>query len=75
MFNAYTFSFFGGLAAVAAIIWGSNTIKTLCSYGSGPESLHRLYGLRGRCHCDAHREQGLLDYAPILVVMSQPSSG
>jgi tetrahydromethanopterin S-methyltransferase subunit C len=35
MFNAYTFSFFGGLAAVAAIIWGSNTIKTLCSYGIG----------------------------------------
>ncbi|HMA05420.1 MAG TPA: tetrahydromethanopterin S-methyltransferase subunit C [Methanomicrobiales archaeon] len=34
-FNAYTFSFFGGLAAVAAIIWGSNTIKTLCSYGIG----------------------------------------
>ena len=35
MFNAYTFSFFGGLAAVAAIVWGSNTIKTLCSYGIG----------------------------------------
>jgi len=35
MFNAYTFSFFGGLAAVAAIYWGSNTIKTLCSYGIG----------------------------------------
>jgi tetrahydromethanopterin S-methyltransferase subunit C len=35
MFNAYTFSFFGGLAAVAAIWWGSNTIKTLCSYGIG----------------------------------------
>ena len=28
-------SFFGGLAAVAAIIWGSNTIKGLCSYGIG----------------------------------------
>jgi len=35
MFNAYTFSFFGGLAAVAAIVWGSDTIKTLCSYGIG----------------------------------------
>ena len=35
MFSAYTFSFFGGLAAVAAIVWGSNTIKTLCSYGIG----------------------------------------
>jgi tetrahydromethanopterin S-methyltransferase subunit C len=35
MFNAYTFSFFGGLAAVAAIVWGSHTIKTLCSYGIG----------------------------------------
>jgi len=34
-FSAYTFSFFGGLAAVAAIVWGSNTIKTLCSYGIG----------------------------------------
>ena len=34
-FNAFTFSFFGGLAAVAAIWWGSNTIKTLCSYGIG----------------------------------------
>jgi tetrahydromethanopterin S-methyltransferase subunit C len=28
-------SFFGGLAAVAAIVWGSNTIKGLCSYGIG----------------------------------------
>jgi tetrahydromethanopterin S-methyltransferase subunit C len=35
MFNAYTFSFFGGLAAVATLVWGSNTIKTLCSYGIG----------------------------------------
>jgi tetrahydromethanopterin S-methyltransferase subunit C len=35
VFNAYTFSFFGGLAAVAALVWGSNTIKTLCSYGIG----------------------------------------
>ncbi len=29
------FSFFGGLAAVAALIWGSHTIKVLCSYGIG----------------------------------------
>jgi tetrahydromethanopterin S-methyltransferase subunit C len=29
------FSFFGGLATVAAIIWGSHTIKHLCSYGIG----------------------------------------
>lgn len=29
------FSFFGGLAAVAALVWGANTIKHLCSYGLG----------------------------------------
>jgi tetrahydromethanopterin S-methyltransferase subunit C len=29
------FSFFGGLAVVAALIWGSHTIKILCSYGIG----------------------------------------
>ena len=34
-FGVYSLSFFGGLAAVAAIVWGSNTIKTLCSYGIG----------------------------------------
>jgi len=28
-------AFFGGLAAIAAIIWGSHTIKHLCSYGIG----------------------------------------
>ena len=37
--NAFTntemFSFFGGLAVVAALIWGSHTIKVLCSYGIG----------------------------------------
>lgn len=37
--NAYVaiplFSFFGGLAVVAALIWGSHTIKVLCSYGIG----------------------------------------
>lgn len=29
------FAFFGGLAAVAALWWGSHTIKHLCSYGIG----------------------------------------
>lgn len=29
------FSFFGGLAAIAALIWGSHTIKVLASYGIG----------------------------------------
>lgn len=29
------FAFFGGLATVAALIWGSHTIKHLCSYGIG----------------------------------------
>ena len=29
------FAFFGGLAVVAALIWGSHTIKVLCSYGIG----------------------------------------
>jgi tetrahydromethanopterin S-methyltransferase subunit C len=29
------FSFFGGLAVVAALIWGSHSIKILCSYGIG----------------------------------------
>ncbi|WOX55309.1 MULTISPECIES: tetrahydromethanopterin S-methyltransferase subunit MtrC [unclassified Methanoculleus] len=29
------FSFFGGLAAVAALLWGTDTIKYLCSYGLG----------------------------------------
>ena len=37
--NAFTntemFSFFGGLAVVSALIWGSHTIKVLCSYGIG----------------------------------------
>jgi len=33
--NTEMFSFFGGLAAVAAIVWGSHTIKVLCSYGIG----------------------------------------
>jgi len=29
------FSFFGGLAVIIALIWGSHTIKVLCSYGIG----------------------------------------
>jgi tetrahydromethanopterin S-methyltransferase subunit C len=29
------FSFFGGLATVAALVWGSHSIKNLCSYGIG----------------------------------------
>ena len=29
------FSFFGGIAAIAALWWGSDTIKHLCSYGLG----------------------------------------
>lgn len=29
------FSVFGGLAVVTALIWGSHTIKVLCSYGIG----------------------------------------
>src|SRR5512139_1218146 len=33
--NTDLFSFFGGLAVVAALIWGSHTIKVLCSYGIG----------------------------------------
>ncbi|WAC05523.1 MAG: tetrahydromethanopterin S-methyltransferase subunit C [Methanoregula sp.] len=33
--NTEMFSFFGGLAVIAALVWGSNTIKVLCSYGIG----------------------------------------
>jgi len=33
--NTEVFSFFGGLAVVSALIWGSHTIKVLCSYGIG----------------------------------------
>jgi len=33
--NSELFSFFGGLAMVAALVWGSHTIKVLCSYGIG----------------------------------------
>ena len=34
-FQTQYFAFFGGLAAVAALIWGTATIKPLCSYGLG----------------------------------------
>jgi len=33
--NTEMFAFFGGLAVVSALIWGSHTIKVLCSYGIG----------------------------------------
>lgn len=33
--NTQYFAFFGGLAAVAALVWGTDTIKHLCSYGLG----------------------------------------
>jgi len=29
------FAFFGGIAAIGALIWGNSTIKKLCSYGIG----------------------------------------
>ena len=33
--NTEMFAFFGGLAVVTSLIWGSHTIKVLCSYGIG----------------------------------------
>ena len=33
--NTQYFAFFGGLAAVVALLWGTDTIKHLCSYGLG----------------------------------------
>jgi tetrahydromethanopterin S-methyltransferase subunit C len=33
--NTEMFSFFGGLTAIVALVWGSHTIKVLCSYGIG----------------------------------------
>ncbi|WP_440949911.1 tetrahydromethanopterin S-methyltransferase subunit MtrC [Methanosphaerula subterraneus] len=35
LMGTQAFSFFGGLGAIAALIWGSSTIKRLCSYGIG----------------------------------------
>ncbi|RXE55785.1 tetrahydromethanopterin S-methyltransferase subunit C [Methanoculleus taiwanensis] len=35
LFDTTVFSFFGGLGAVAALVWGTDTIKHLCSYGLG----------------------------------------
>lgn len=34
-FQTEYFAFFGGLAAVVALLWGTDTIKHLCSYGLG----------------------------------------
>ena len=34
-FQTQYFAFFGGLAAVVALLWGTDTIKHLCSYGLG----------------------------------------
>ncbi len=33
--NIHYLAFFGGIAAVGALIWGNSTIKKLCSYGIG----------------------------------------
>ncbi len=33
--NTEYFAFFGGLASMAALVWGADTIKHLCSYGLG----------------------------------------
>ncbi|MDN7025270.1 tetrahydromethanopterin S-methyltransferase subunit C [Methanoculleus sp. FWC-SCC1] len=35
IFDTTVFSFLGGLGAVAALVWGTDTIKHLCSYGLG----------------------------------------
>ncbi len=35
IFGTQMLAFFGGLAAIAALIWGSHTIKVLASYGIG----------------------------------------
>jgi tetrahydromethanopterin S-methyltransferase subunit C len=35
VYSTEMFAFFGGLAVIAALIWGSHTIKVLCSYGIG----------------------------------------
>lgn len=35
MSQTHLFSFFGGLGAIAALVWGSHAIKHLCSYGIG----------------------------------------
>jgi tetrahydromethanopterin S-methyltransferase subunit C len=70
MFNAYTFSFFGGLAAVCAIIWGSNTIKTLCSYGIGtgvPSTGYTSFGAGVIAMLIASRFSWF--YAPIVLVI------
>jgi len=66
----YGFSFFGGLAAVAALIWGSNTIKTLCSYGIGtgvPSTGYTTFGAGVIALIIASRVSWY--YAPILLVI------
>jgi tetrahydromethanopterin S-methyltransferase subunit C len=35
LMSTQVFAFFGGLAAVIALWWGTDSIKTLCSYGLG----------------------------------------
>ena len=56
--NTGLFSFFGGLAAIAALIWGSHTIKVLCSYGIGTRcTLGRYDRIRFRCDCNASCNQ------------------
>jgi len=70
MFNAYSFSFFGGLAVVAALIWGSNAIKTLCSYGIGtgvPSTGYTTFGAGVVAFVIASRVSWY--YAPIVLVI------
>ena len=70
MFSAYSFAFFGGLAAVAALIWGSDTIKTLCSYGIGtgvPSTGYTTFGAGVIAMIIASRVSWY--YAPILLVI------
>ncbi|MHC1629664.1 MAG: tetrahydromethanopterin S-methyltransferase subunit MtrC [Methanoculleaceae archaeon] len=35
LYGTDVFAFFGGLAAVGALVWGADTIKHLCGYGIG----------------------------------------
>jgi tetrahydromethanopterin S-methyltransferase subunit C len=70
VFNAYSFSFFGGLAVVAAMIWGSDAIKTLCSYGIGtgvPSTGYTTFGAGIVAMIIASRVSWY--YAPIVLVI------
>lgn len=70
MFNAYSFSFFGGLAVVAAMIWGSDAIKNLCSYGIGtgvPSTGYTTFGAGIVAMIIASRVAWY--YAPIVLVI------